>query len=107
MQAPLLTNLSRLYAVQVSYNPGSIAANTVAADGAAVAVPGVRPGDIIIAVKPTQTAGLAPVAARVSAEGQVTVAFANATAGAIDAGAEVWQFLVATPDPNLINSIPA
>jgi hypothetical protein len=43
----------------------------------------------------------------VSAEGQVIVAFANATAGAINAGAEVWQFLVATPDPNLLNSIPA
>lgn len=103
------TNLSRLYAVQASYNPGSIAANTVAADGAAASVPGVRSGDVCLAaVKPTQSAGLGVAAARVTADGAVTVSFVNATAAPIDAGAEVWTFIVASPDPSFLPStVPA
>lgn len=95
------TNLSRLYAVQATYNPGSIGAATVAADGAALLVPGVRQGDVVLqAVKPTQTAGLAVAGARVTADGQVTVSFANPTAAPIDAGSELWTFVIATPDPS-------
>ena len=103
------TNLSRLYVVQASYNPGSIAANTAAADGAAASVPGVRLGDVCLAaVKPTQAAGLGVVSARVTAEGQVTVSFVNATAAPIDAGAELWAFVIATPDPSFLPSaVPA
>jgi hypothetical protein len=54
---------------------------------------------VLAAIKPTQTANLAPVAARVTADGQVTVAFANTSAGSIDAAAEIWTFVIATPDP--------
>lgn len=104
---PLMTNLSHLFAVQATYNPGSIAANTVAADAAAATVPGVKSGDVVLAaVKPTQSGGLGVSGARVTGDTQVVVSFTNATAAPIDAGAEIWTFVVARPDPSQQPSAP-
>ena len=98
------SNLARLNAVTLTYNPGSIAANTVAADSALTIV-GVRAGDIVIAaIKPTVSAGLGVVGARVSGDNTVLVTFVNATAAPIDPGSEVWTFVIATPDPGMLPS---
>lgn len=78
---------------EVTYDPASIAANTTAED--AVTVTGVAAGDEILAVvKPTLTAGVAPVHARVSAADTVQVTWVNATAGAVDPGSETYKFIV-------------
>jgi hypothetical protein len=98
------TNLSRIFAVSLLYNPGSIGIATAAADSA-ITIPGVRAGDIVlVASKPTQTAGLGVVGARVSGDNTVIVSFVNPTAGAIDAGAELWTFVIGTPDPGMLPS---
>lgn len=79
--------------IDVTYDPASIAANTTAEE--AVTVTGVDADDIIIAVtKPTLTAGVAPVHARVSAANTVQVTWVNATAGAVDPGSETYTFTV-------------
>ena len=100
----MLTNFAKIAVFTQSFDPSSIAANTVAA-ATALTVPGVRVGDVVLAaIKPTQTAGLGVVGARVSAENTVVVSFVNATGAPIDAGAETWTFVVATPDPGQLPS---
>lgn len=99
------SNIARLLVVQVPYNPGGIGANSVLTDGANVAIPGLRSSDLILAaIKPTLTANLAPVGARAVADGQAIVTFVNSSAGSIDAPAEIWTFVIASPDQGMLPS---
>ena len=79
----------------VSFNPASIAAATTAEQS--VTVTGVAAGDIVLSVtKPTVSAGIGIVNARVSAANTVQLTFVNATAGAVDPGAETYEFVIGT-----------
>lgn len=78
-----------------SINPASVAADTTAEQ--TFSVPGLLVGDVVLAVnKPTVTAGLGIVNARVSAADTLAITFSNSTAGAIDAAVETYEVVVAT-----------
>lgn len=77
----------------VTINPASVAAATSAEQ--TFTVTGVEAGDIVLAVnKPTATAGLGIVNARVTAADTVGITFMNATAGAVDAASESYEIIV-------------
>lgn len=76
-------NANKLVLVDVVASPAQVAATTTAER--AFTVPGVLAGsDFVLSVtKPTAQAGLALGGARVSADGEVSVVFVNATEAAI------------------------
>jgi len=79
-----------------SIDPASVAANTTSEQTFTVA--GVQAGDVVLACnKPTHTAGLIVGHARVSADNEVALTFANVTAGAIDAPAETYALVTLRP----------
>lgn len=92
-----LGNIAKVFAVEVTFNPASVAAATTAEQ--TVSVPGVKVGDIVTAVKPTLTAGVTIGNVRASAADTVAIQFVNATAGAVDPGSESWKFLIFRPEP--------
>ena len=77
--------------VSFTYNPGSIAAATTAEQ--TVTVPGVEVGDFVVVEKPTLTAGVGIVNARVSAINTVAIQWVNATAAPVDPGSETYRLL--------------
>lgn len=89
-------NIARMFAVSVTFNPASVATITTAEQTTTVA--GLRVGDFVITQKPTNTAGVGVVNARVSAADTLALTFVNPTAGAVDAASETWQFLVFRPE---------
>ena len=91
-----MINEDRFGVITFTYDPGSIAAATTAEQ--TVTVPGVLPGDYIEVTKPTLTAGVGIVNARVSAANTVAITWVNATAGAIDPPAETYQAWVFRPE---------
>lgn len=91
--------------VQVSLNPASVAANTTAEQ--TFTVTGLVVGDQVIVSKPTLTAGLGIVNARVSAANTLAITFINCTASPIDAAAEnyiiTWfRSYLGTPLPSAV-----
>lgn len=85
--------LYKIRSVTASVNPASLAATTKA--GTAVTITGVATGDFVIAVPPAALEDdLIFTGARVTAADEVTVYIYNPTAGAIDAAAADWDFLV-------------
>jgi hypothetical protein len=89
-------NISRMVAVAVTFNPASVATVTTAEQTTTVI--GLKPGDFVVCQKPTNTAGVGVVNARVSAVDTLAVTFVNPTAGGVDAASETWQFLVIRPE---------
>ena len=80
--------------------PASVAAQTTA-EQAFTGIPDVDAGDFVVAtIKPTVDAGIAVAGARVSAAGEITLTFINATGGALTpTAAETYRFLVAKRQP--------
>ena len=89
-------NIARIFAVSATFNPASVATITTAEQS--VTIQGLAVGDFVITQKPTNTAGVGVVNARVSAANTLSVTFVNPTAGAVDAASETWQFLVFRPE---------
>jgi hypothetical protein len=89
-------NVARIFAMTASINVGSVAINTVAEQ--TFTIPGLLPGDFVILQKPSLSAGLGVLTARVSAANTLAVQFVNATGGAIDPAAETYQLLVIRPE---------
>lgn len=89
-------NAAAISVVSVTFDPASVAANTSAAQS--ITVPGVLVGDVVHVNKPSTTAGLSIGGSRVSAADTVSVTFVNSTAGAIDAGSEVYLIAVIRPE---------
>lgn len=86
-------NLLKVMAFTVTFNPASIASATSAEQD--VTVTGVQANDIVIAVnKPTATAGVGIVNARVKSANTVSLTFMNATAGALDPASESYTFVI-------------
>lgn len=96
MAGVLLGNTRGVSIVQVTFNPASIGAATTAEQ--TLTVPGVVVGDFVDVSKPTLTAGVGIVNARVTAADTVAVTFINATAGALDPGSEVYTIRVTRPE---------
>jgi hypothetical protein len=74
-------------------DPTSITADTVEID---VTIAGVKVGDVVLAVnKPTRTAALGVVNARVKSANTVAVTFLAAGVGAVDGASETYTFAIA------------
>lgn len=92
-----LGNIFKMRAVQVTFDPASVATITTAEQD--ITVPGVKVGDIVMAVnKPSLTAGLGIVNARVKAANTVSLQFVNPTAGGVDAGSETYTLVIGRPE---------
>lgn len=92
----LPTWVTRIDKISLAWNPASVAANT-SAEQAVAGWPAdtVASDDMVLAFKPTLTAGLiVQTGCRVSAKDTVNVTFGNFTAGAIDPGSETWVFVI-------------
>lgn len=86
-------NLKSLTLVSKDFNPASIAANSTSPQS--VNVPGAGLGDIVFALKPTNTAGLIlQNPCLVSAVDTITLFFGNITGAPIDPGNEGYTFLI-------------
>lgn len=84
-----------IFFYSVTWNPASVAAATSAEQ--TVTVNGLQVGDVPVLVKPTLSAGLGIGNVRVSAANTLAVTLVNATAGAIDAGSEVYTLMTFRP----------
>lgn len=83
--------------VVAAVDPANIGA--VGAGNTDVAVPGVKPGDVVVAIPPdTLTAGLALQGCTVPAADIVRVRLTNASAGAIDGASLNWTFVIFASD---------
>lgn len=78
--------------LQASLTPASVGAATIAEQ--TFTLNGVQVGDLVDFNGPAITAGVSPVAVRVSANNQVAIAFSNPTAGALTPAAGVYRFEV-------------
>lgn len=82
------TAITKIVVYAPSLDVASVAANTTAEQ--LFAVVGLTLADKVFVNKPSLTAGLGVVNARVSAVGQLAITFVNATAAAIDPVAETY-----------------
>lgn len=89
-------NVRAMGILTVTFNPASVGANTTAEQTATV--PGLRLGDVCVASKPSATAGVGVVNARVSAADTLALTFVNATGSGVDAASETWTVLWFRPD---------
>lgn len=98
-------NIRAMFAIQVTFNPASVATATTAEQS--LTVQGLAVGDLVYWQKPTNTAGVGVVNMRVSAANTLQVIFVNPTAGGVDAGSETWTLLVMRPETvSLPSSVP-
>ena len=99
-------NIARMFAITVTFNPAAVATATTTEQTTTVL--GLKVGDFVITQKPTNTAGVGVVNARVSAADTLALTFVNPTAGSVDAASESWSFLVIRPEaPSLPSNVPA
>jgi len=76
----------------VTFNPASISANTTSAQDVTVSI--AHPNDVVTVNKPSHTAGVGIVNARVKSAGTVEITFMNTTAGAVDPPEEDYVFIL-------------
>lgn len=86
-----------------TYDPASIGAATTAQD--TVTVPGLKVGDIVVVQKPTLTAGVGIVGARVSAADTLALQWVNATAGAVNPASETYTLFWFRPEAPVANVV--
>ena len=92
-----MMNEDRWGVVRFTFDPASVAAATTAEQ--TVTIPGLQVGDIVFdASKPTNTAGIAVVNARVSAANTLALTFINATAAPVDPPSETYTLFVFRPE---------
>ena len=82
----------QLAQLSASLDVASVAANVSAEQTFTVA--GLAVGDLVFVLKPSLTAGLGIVNARVSAADTLAITFMNTTAGALDPAAETYLIFV-------------
>jgi hypothetical protein len=93
------TKISTIKYYTPTIDPASVAAATSAEQ--TFTVTGLAVGDVILTVnKPTATAGVGIVNARVSAANTLALTFMNATAGALDPASEVYHVVAMTATVN-------
>lgn len=93
-----LGNLVKLYAVSLAIDVTSKSANTTGEQD--VTINGVNFGDIVVSVnKPSHSAGLGIVNARVKAANTVSITYGNYTASPIDPASETYTLIIARPEP--------
>ena len=73
----------------LTINPASVPANSTSAQ--AFTLTGVTTEDRVVVNKPSHTSGIVIANAYVSAADQITIVFANVTAGAVDPPSETYR----------------
>lgn len=96
-------NIASIFAVSITFDPANVATATTAEQS--VTIPGLKVGDFVFWQKPTNTAGVGVVNARVSAADTLQLIFVNPTAGGVNAASETWQFLVFRPEALTLPSV--
>lgn len=86
------TNINALGKFTVAFTPASVAAASAVEQTVALASAVV--GDVICVTPPGITAGVAPVCARVTANGTIGITFINPTAGALVPAAGNYQVTI-------------
>ena len=89
------TEIETIKVYTVTYNPADLAANQTTED--TVTVTGLAVGDVPLVVKPTMTAGVGIVNARVSAANTLAITWMNTTAASVNPASEDYTVLVFTP----------
>jgi hypothetical protein len=85
------------FVVQTTLNPAAIAANTTAEE--TFTVLGLTVGDFVAVSKPSATAGVGIVNARVSAADTLAITFANTTGGSLNPASELYTIAVIRGNP--------
>jgi hypothetical protein len=90
-------NILKVFAVQISIDVTSKSASTSAEQD--ITVTGVESSDIVIAInKPSLSAGLGVVNARVKSANTIAVTYMNATASPVDPAAETYTLVIGRPE---------
>lgn len=89
-------NEDRWCVLQQSIDVASVSANTTAEQD--FTVPGLKTGDFVKVSKPSHSAGLGIVNARVKAADTLSVTFMNCTGSPIDPAAETYSIYVLRPE---------
>lgn len=90
------------YIVSLTINPASVAAATSAEQ--TFTLPGLKLGDTVFVNKPTATAGVGIVGARVSAADTLALTFMNATAAPVDPVSEVYSVIILRPEAGVAST---
>lgn len=85
------TELTKIEVYTATIDPAAVAAATSAEQ--TFTVTGLTTDDIVVVSKPTATAGVGIVNARVSAADTLALTFMNATAGSIDPASETYTII--------------
>ena len=97
MSSGIITgNVISMGVITKSIDVASVAANTTAEQ--TFAITGLRVGDFVTVSKPSLSAGLGVVNARVSAADTIAISFVNATGSPIDPASETYLILWVRPD---------
>lgn len=97
MAGILMGNLLAIGTISQALSPALVAANTTAEQ--TFTVPGLKLGDFVGVVKPTNQAGIGVVNARVSAANTLAITFGNFTAGGLTpTAAEVYLISYMRPE---------
>lgn len=91
-----MMNEDRFGVVTLSIDVASVAANTTAEQ--TFTLTGLKTTDMVFVNKPSASAGLGVVNARVSAAGTLALTFVNATASPIKPAAETYQIFWFRPE---------
>lgn len=89
--ASAATAITNIAVYTATINPASVAAATSAEQ--TFTVTGLTTSDKVFVIKPTATAGVGIVNARVSAADTLAITFMNATAGAVDPASESYTIV--------------
>lgn len=89
---PLVADGKMTKVIQATLDPANVLTITCAEQ--AFVVPGVLPGQLVIANPPAMLAGLGIAGCRVSDIDEITINFVNPTAGTLNMSAGVWEFIV-------------
>jgi hypothetical protein len=96
-------NAFRINLVSLSINVASVAANTTAEQ--TFTLNGLATTDMVFVNKPSLSAGLGIVNARVSAANTLAITFSNNTGSPIDPAAETYNILVLRPESNRLATV--
>ena len=90
-------NILKMYAVQVVFDAAAVATITTAEQD--ITVNGVEANDIVIAVnKPSLTAGVGIVNARVKSANTVSLQYVNPTVASVNPASETYTIVLARPE---------
>lgn len=96
MSGVFLGNIVSVTAVSVAYDANVTATNTT--QDVDVTIPGVLPGDFVMANKPSYSAGIGIVNVRAKSADTVSVTYGNFTGSGVNPASETYLFCVVRPD---------